>query len=67
MQDLLGALRRSQPPEFAEEADWPFQSSPSGPIAAAAKLDVEVAGVCLVSVAVGFESEILQEEEFDEV
>lgn len=39
---------------FAEEADWPFQSSPSGPVAAAAKLVVEVAGVCLVSVAVGF-------------
>lgn len=56
MQDLLGDLRRPQPPESAEEADWPFQRSPSGPIAAAVKPVVGVAGVCLVSVAVGFES-----------
>lgn len=67
MQDLLGALRRPQPPEFAEEADWPFQSSSSGPRAAAAKIVGEGAGACLVSVAVGFESGVLQEEEFDEV
>lgn len=66
MQDLLGALRRPQPPESAEEADWPFQSSLSGPIAAAAKLVVEVAGVCQVLVAVGFDSGVLQEKEFDE-
>lgn len=60
MQDLLGDLRRPQSPESAEEADWPFQRSPSGPIAAAAKLvAVEVAGACLASVAVGFESGVL--------
>lgn len=67
MLDLLGALRKPQPPEFAVEADWPFQSSLSGPVAAAAKLVVEVVGVCLVLAAVGFESGALWEEEFDEV
>lgn len=60
MQDLLGDPRRPQPPESAEGADWPFQRSPSGPIAAAVKLvAVEVAGVCLASVAAGFESGVL--------
>lgn len=68
MQDLLGVLRRSKPPEDAEEADWPFPSSQSGPIAAAVKLVVvRAAGVCLVSVAVGFESGVLSEGVFDEV
>lgn len=67
MLDLLGALRKPQPPEFAVEADWPFQSSPSGPVAAVAKLVVEVAAGCLALVAVGFESGALCEEEFDEV
>lgn len=60
MQDLLGVLRRSSPPEVAEEADWPFPSSQSGPIAAAAKLVVvRAAGGCPVSVAVGFGSGVL--------
>lgn len=67
MRDLLGALRRPQPPEFAEEADWPFRSSLSGPIVAAVKVVVEIAGVCLVLVAAGFENGELQEKEFDEV
>lgn len=57
MQDLLGDLRRPQPPESAEEADWPFHRSPSGPVGAAVKpVVVEVAGACLASVAAGFES-----------
>lgn len=67
MQDLLGALRRPQPPGFADEAGRPFRSSPSGPTAAAASLAVGTAGAYPGSAAAGFESGVLQEEGFEEV
>lgn len=67
MQGRLGALRRSQPPGFSGEADRPFRSSSSGPTAAAATPAAGSAGACPGSAAVGFESGVSQEEEFDEV
>lgn len=66
--DPLGGLRRPHPQASAVEGDWPFQSSPPAPKAAAAaaadvakpvaEVEVEVAeegaaGVCRVSAAAG--------------
>lgn len=72
--DPLGGLRRPHPQASAVEGDWPFQSSPPAPVAAAAADVVKLVAVvvevaeegaavaCRVSAAAGSGNQVTWEE-----